>query len=152
MEKKTKNTLIVGASVLIAFTGLFFISKVIVKKFKQRKEDERQDLLEEEITGTGSPNQENIEAQQSYNPASHIKLLEGYIVGANFMVYPNEVNGIIMKLNNADLKKLANAWKQKYNGETLYYWLDDEYDGCGTWGFSNCYASAMNRLSSLGLS
>lgn len=151
MQEKTKNTLIVGASILIAFTGLFFISKVIIDKFKQRKEDEREELLEQEIEGGGSTNQENIEAQQSYNPASDLRLLEGYIVGANIMVYPDEVNGIIMKLNNVDLKKLADAWKKKYNGESLYYWLDDEWDGCGTWGWDNCYSSAMNRLSSLNL-
>jgi hypothetical protein len=152
MEQGTKRTLIISASILIGATALTFIAKAIVNKIKAKKEAKRQELLKEEITGGGSTTQENIEAQQTYNPASHIKLLEGYIVGANFMVYPDEVNGIIMKLNNADLKKLANAWKQKYNGQTLYYWLDDEWDKCGNWGLDNCYASAMNRLSSLGLS
>ena len=151
MEQGTKRTLIIGASILIGATALTFIIKAIVNKIKAKKEAERQELLEEEITGGGSTTQENIEAQQSYNPSSDLDLIASYIVGANLMVYPDEVNGIIMKLNNADLKKLAEAWKKKYNGQSLYYWLDDEWDGCGTWGWDNCYDSSMKRLSSLNL-
>lgn len=151
MEQGTKRTLIIGASILIGATALTFIIKAIVNKIKAKKEAERQELLEEEITGGGSTTQENIESAQSYNPASDVNLISSYIVGANLMVYPDEVNGIIMKLNNADLKKLAEAWKKKYNGQSLYYWLDDEWDGCGTWGWDNCYDSSMKRLSSLNL-
>lgn len=153
MEKSTQNTLIVGASILIASTGLFLVGRAIVNRIKKKKELEQQQILEDEISGGGSDVQEQLEEQQasSYNPAGDVKLIESYIVGANLMVYPDEVNGIIMKLNNADLKKLADAWKKKYNGESLYYWLDDEWDGCGTWGWDNCYEPAMNRLANLGL-
>jgi hypothetical protein len=151
MEQGTKRTLIIGASILVGVTAITLVTRAIIKKIKDKKEAERQDLLEEEISGGGSTQQENIESQSSYNPLGDLKLIESYIVGVNLMVYPDEVNGIIMKLNNADLKKLADAWKKKYKGESLYYWLGDEYDGCGTWGFSNCYESSMRRLSSLGL-
>lgn len=151
MEQKTKRTLIIGASILVGVTAITLVTRLIVKSIKDKREEERQKLLEEEISGGGSTQQEVIESQQAYNPIGDVKLLESYIVGANLMVYPDEVNGIIMKLNNADLKKLASEWKKRHNGESLYYWLDDEWDGCGTWGWSNCYESSMRRLSSLGL-
>ena len=48
-----------------------------------------------------------------------------------------------------DVKKLADAWKNKYK-RSLYSDLDDEWDSCGTWGFTNCYESSMKRLSKLG--
>jgi hypothetical protein len=151
MEQQTKRTLIIATSILIGATLLTFIVRGIINKGKIKREEENKKLIEEGIKGGGSPNQENVESQQSYNPAGDLKLIESYIVGANLLVYPTEVNGIIMKLNNDALKKLAAAWKKKRNGQSLYYWLDDEWDGCGTWGMSNCYKSSMDRLSSLGL-
>ena len=151
MEQRTKRTLIIGASILVGVTAITLITRAIVKKINAKREAERQQLLEEEISGGGSTTQEQIEEAQTYDPLPDVKMIESYIVGGNFWVYPDEVNGIIMKLNNADLKKVATLWKQRHNGESLYYWLDDELDGCGWSGFSNCYESSMNRLSSLGL-
>lgn len=151
MNESTKNTLVVGASILIASTGLFLIGRAIVNRIKRRAEEKQQQLLEEEITQGGSTTQSQIEANTStYNPTGDVNLISGYILGANLMYYPEEVNGIIMKLNNVDLKKLAEAWKKKY-GRSLYYDLDDEWDSCGTWGWDNCYESSMNRLSNMGL-
>ncbi len=149
MEQQTKRTLIIATSILIGATLLTFVVRGIINKGKIKREEENKKLIEEEIKGGGSPTQENVESEQSYNPAGDLKLIESYIVGANvFFVYPDEVNGIIMKLNNDALKKLAAAWKKKRNGESLYYWLDDELDNC--WS-GNCYKASMNRLSSLGL-
>jgi hypothetical protein len=151
MNEQTKNTLIVGASVLIASTGLFLIGRAIVNRIKRKADDRREQLLEEEISGGGGSTQSQIEENTStYNPSGDVTLISDYILGANLMYYPDEVNGIIMKLNNTDVKKLAEAWKKKY-GRSLYYDLDDEWDACGTWGWDNCYESSMNRLSNLGL-
>lgn len=151
-NQNTTNTIITGVSILIASLGLFLVGRAIVKKIKRKKELEQAQLLQDSVTGGGNTQQQQIEQSQStYNPSNDIKLLEDYIVGANLYTYADEVNGIIMKLNNVDLKKLADAWSKKYNGETLYYWLDDEWDSCGGFGLSNCYEPAMNRLSALGL-
>jgi len=149
MKDSTKNTLIVGASVLVASLGLFFIGRAIIKKIQAKKDAERENLLQEDIEGGQSEEQQQTEeATSTYNPTGDVNLISGYILGANLFVYPDEVNGIIAKLTNTDLKKLADAWKKKY-GRSLYYDLDDEYDQCG-W-YSNCYEASMNRLSSLGL-
>lgn len=153
MEQSTKRTLIIGSVILVGATAITLITRAIIKRINAKREEDRIKLLEEEIKNEGSSQQEQIENQQSksYNPLSDIKLIESYIVGINYFTYGKEVNGIIMKLNNADLKKLADGWKKRHNGESLYYWLDDEFDGCGTFGYSNCYESSMKRLSSLGL-
>lgn len=151
-NQNTTNTIITGASILIASLGLFLIGRAIVNKIKRKKQLEQAQLLQESVTGGGNTQQQQVEQSTStYNPANDVKLISDYIVGANVVYYPDEVNGIIMKLNNVDLKKLAEAWAKKYNGESLYYWLDDEWDSCGGFGLSNCYEPAMNRLSALGL-
>ena len=150
MNDKTKKTLIVGASILVAATGLFFIGRATLNRIKRNAEDKRKKILEEEVSGGGTIQEQVEETESTYNPSGDVKLIAGYILGANMFYYPTEVNGIIMKLNNTDVKKLADAWKNKYK-RTLYYDLDDEWDQCGTWGFSNCYESSMKRLSKLGL-
>jgi hypothetical protein len=150
MEDSTKRTLIIGSSLLIASVGLFFIAKAITNRVKGTKEDERSTQLEEEIENQGgSAEQQEIEAQQKYDPKSDIKFIADRILGLNWKGYPDDVNGLIMKLNNIEVKKLADAWKKKYK-RTLYYDLDDELNQCGIWGVSNCYEISMTRLSNVG--
>jgi hypothetical protein len=152
MKEQTKDTLITGASILIASVGLFFIGKAIVQRIQKKAKDKREELLKEDAGGGTSSTQDQTEASVSaYNPTSDVNLISSYILGLNVLGgYPDKVNPIIMKLNNTDLKKLAYAWKKKY-GRTLYYDLDDEWDVCGFWGLDNCYESSMNRLSNLNL-
>lgn len=146
---KTTKIILIGGSIVGVSIALIFVAKKIAKTITERKQKQIEQDIKDDTTGGGSSTQENVESQSTYNPTNDMKLLAGYILGVNFMVYPDEVNGIIMKLNNADLKKLAGWWKAKYN-RTLYYDLDDELDQCG-WAWSNCYEDSMKRLSSLGL-
>ena len=151
MKEQTKDTLITGASILIASVGLFFIGKGIVQRIQKNAQDKREDLIKEDTEGGSSTQDQTEDSVSTYNPTSDVNLISNYIIGLNVLGgYPEEVNGIIMKLNNTDLKKLAGAWKQKHK-RTLYYDLNDEWDVCGFWGTDNCYASSMNRLSNLNL-
>ena len=151
MEAGLKKTLVIGGVVLATTIVLVVVGNNILKKVRLKKEAERQKELEEEIKETSNQQQQTLEQQQatSYNPSADMKLLEGWILGANVIVYPEEVNGLIQKLTDSKLRKLAGAWKTKHK-RTLYFDLDDEYDQCGWW-FDNCYESSMKRLSSLGL-
>lgn len=149
MQDSTKRTLIIGSSLLIASVGLFFIAKAITNRVKSRIEDERNTLLEEDIENEGgSAEQQEIEAQQSYDPKNDVKFIADKIIGANLFTYRKEIDGLIMRLNDIQVKKLADAWKKKY-GRSLYSALDDEYDQCGYF-YSNCYEVSMRRLSRLG--
>jgi len=149
MQDSTKRTLIIGSSLLIASVGLFFIAKAITNRVKGTKEDERSTQLEEEIENQGgSAEQQEIEAQQKYDPKNDVKFIADKILGANLFTYRKEIDGLIMKLNDVQVKKLADAWKNKYK-RSLYSDLDDEYDQCGYW-YSNCYEVSMKRLSNLG--
>lgn len=150
MNNKTKKTLIVGASILVAVTGLFFIGRATLNRIKRNSEDKRKKILEEEVSDSGTTQEQIEETKSTYNPSGDVEYIAGKILGANLYYYPTEINGIIMKLNNTDVKKLADAWKNKYK-RSLYSDLDDEWDSCGTWGFTNCYESSMKRLSKLGL-
>lgn len=151
MDAGLKKTLIIGGVVLATSVVLVVVGNNILKKVRLKREEERKKELEEEIKDTQNQQQQTLEQEQanSYNPSADMKLLEGWILGANIMVYPDEVNGLIKKLTDAKLRKLAGAWKTKHK-RTLYFDLDDELDQCGWW-FDNCYESAMKRLSSLGL-
>lgn len=151
----TTATIIRGVAILLAFGGAYLVTRRIVKNYQQKKEEERADTLEDEILQGGTADQIiQIEEEQSsnYDPSNHVAQLTKYIIGANFFTYEDEVASIIMPLSEADTRKLAQAWYDKY-GRTLYFDLDDELDGCGPayWPFYNCYTAPMNKLSRLGL-
>lgn len=149
----TTKTIIRGVAILVAFGGAFLVTKRIVKRYRERREADRQDTLQTELQGGQSQNMQQIEEQQStYNPTTHISQLEDYILGANLNTYESEVSSIVMPLSATDTKKLADAWQKKH-GRTLWYDLDDEYDQCGSWyyPFENCYKAVMGKLESLGL-
>jgi hypothetical protein len=145
----TKKTIIIGSSILVTMGVVAYVMKLVIDKAKKKKILKTQELLKAQSSDENVATQQENAQASSYNPSGDLKLLADYIVGANLFVYKQEVNAVIFKLTDAQLKKLADAWKKKY-GESLYYSLDDELDGCGTWGFSNCYASAMARLSKVG--
>ena len=147
------KTVIIGASILGVAVALYFVGKKSVKKFKDKKEAERKAKVEAELgLGDSSPAAQVEEEQaKSYNPSSDLKSLANYVVGYNVInAYEDEVNGLIATLSTAELKILAAAFKKKYN-KSLYRYLDDEMDGCGFWGYSNCYEPSMKRLSNAGL-
>ena len=85
----------------------------------------------------------------NYNPKADNDLIHGYIKGANWNTYRDQINAIFNKLTDSQLIKLANYWKTKHDNESLYYWLDWELDNC--WNPANCYNLPMTRLKSLGL-
>jgi hypothetical protein len=133
MNKKV----IIGSSILLGSIALFFLGRGIVKKIKRGSS-----------SGGGVSGSGTSSTTQSYDPKNDLKSLEGYILGANLMYYPKEVQTVFNSLDDSKLKVLANAWNSKHK-ESLWASLDDEVDSCGF--FSNCYDAPMKRLKSLGL-
>ena len=115
-------------------------------KLKQNRTKKDQDKLAQIQNDTNLAT--DTETADGYNPNSDVELLGGYVLGSNRIYYTDEVNEIVFKLSDIELKKLADTWKSQ-NGVSLYKSLDAEWDSCGWW-FSNCYDSAMSRLSKLG--
>lgn len=150
MNEKTTKTIVTGVSILLLTAGVFFISRAVLKNLQAKKEDE--------IAGSGEGNEEGSgdtlltpseEAEaKKYNPTADVNYIYSKIAGWNFYVYPTEVNGRIMSLTDAKLKKMAQAYKSKNVGVSLYVALDDEWNDILA---GNVYEPSMNRLSSLGL-
>ena len=149
MDKNLK-TVFTGATILVGVIGLYFVGKALVKKVKAKNVKKRKKKVKDELgLGEVSPaEQVENEAAKNYNPTADRKSLYGYIGGANFATYEEEVNELITGLTDAQLKKLAVSWK-KVRKKSLYKSLDERYDNCGF--FANCYESSMTRLSGLGL-
>ena len=147
MQEKTQKTLIVGFSVLLITAGLFFVSRAVLRRIQDKKEDELAGTAGDEGSGDTqlSPSEES-EAKK-YNPANDIKYINDKIGGYNFNPPYKEVNSRIASLTDAKLKKMAQAYKAKYK-ITLYKQLDEEWDDIA---YGNWYESSMNRLVSLGL-
>ena len=138
--ENNKKTKITGISILLITTGLFFVGRSILNNLRRRKQDEvTQNNLEEGSGNTGLTLQEEQQAK-NYNPTSDVNYIYGRVAGWNFVYYP-EINNKIASLTDAQVKKLADAYKKKNDNVSLYTALDDE------WG--NAYEYAMNRLSSL---
>lgn len=135
-----KKTIITGISILLVTTGLFFVGRSILNNLRRRKEDEvAQNAFEEGSGNTGLTAQEEQQAK-NYNPTSDVNYIYSRVANWNFFYYP-EINNKIASLTDAQVKKLADAYKKKNGNVSLYTALDDE------WG--NYYEYAMNRLSSL---
>jgi len=148
MEERTKKTLIVGSSILLITTGLYFVSKVIVGKIKaNRAQDPADILLNEQGSGTNPLSSSEEEEAKKYNPANDAKYIYDKLDGINIFYYGDEINGKIAGLTDAKVKKLAQYYKTKYK-ITLYKQLDDEWDDLIA---GNYYEGAMNRLKNLGL-
>ena len=150
MEQGTINTLVKSVAIVGGLVGVAFVIKKIVNKAIEKKEKARADALAAELgTATNAAVQQEGDAAGAYNPSSHVQQIDEYILGGNIVDYPDEILALFNSLTDAKLRKLADAWKKKY-GRTLWYDLDDEWDSCGFWGFSDCYVPHKNRLSSVG--
>jgi hypothetical protein len=151
MDEKNINIIALGGGLLLSSLGVYFIAKSVLNQIRAKAQDKADDNLNAEIiTGGGSIQQQSLEEQQAklYNPYQDVKALRGYLEGYNVLGgYPDEVNGIINKLTDAKLKKLATYYKGATKGTTLYQQMVDEWDG---WGAS-FYATSEKRLASLGL-
>ncbi len=152
MEIGTKQTLIKGAAVAVILGTIALLAKNIVSKIIRKKEKLRKDELSVSLGQTQtSQEQQEQAASSSYNPTANVTQIGKYILGANVHDYPSQISTIFNRLTDAELGKLADAWKKKH-GRTLYYDLDDEWDSCGTWGFSDCYIPHKGRLAKIGKS
>jgi hypothetical protein len=145
MNEKTTKTIVTGVSILLLTAGVFFISRAILKNIQARKEDE--------IAGSGEGNEEGSgdtlltpseEAEaKNYNPTADVNYIYSKIAGWNYYTYGKEVNQRVMSLTDAKLKKMAQAYKRKNGGVSLFVALEDE------WG--NEYEPSQNRLAQLNL-
>ena len=146
--KSTKDTLIIGVSILLLTGGIVLVGRTIVSRIKARREDEASLVLGDE-GGSGNtlltPSEET--EAKNYNPKDDAKSIYDKISGWKlpFVYYDEEVNGLIARLTDAKLKKLADYYKTKYK-ISLYKQLDEEWDYIS----GNQYKGSMNRLSNLG--
>jgi hypothetical protein len=135
MEERTKKTLITSVSILLVTTGLFFVSRVILNKIKaSRATDPNATLNQEQGSGTNPLAPSEEEEAKKYNPASDAKYLNDRLYGwlkPPFVFYDTEINGLISKLTDAKLKKLAPYYKTKYK-KSLWLALDEEWDALGS--------------------
>ena len=151
MDEKNINIIALGGGILLTSLGLYFVTKSVLNQIKAKAEDKLEDNLNAEIvTGGGSTQQQGLEIQQAklYNPYNDVKALRGYMEGWNIMYYPDEVNGIINKLTDEELKKLATYYKGATKGTSLYAQMNDEWNDITNTSF---YATSIKRLASLGL-
>lgn len=155
MEEKNINIIALGGGILLTSLGLYFVAKSVLNQIRAKAEDKLEEHLNAEIGMDGDSSQQQVlEEQQAkvYNPYQDVKALRGYLEGYNVMCYPVEVNGIINKLTDAKLKKLATYYKgasMKYGEKkSLYQQMVDEYND---WTLTSCYDTSEKRLSSLGL-
>jgi hypothetical protein len=151
MDEKNINIIALGGGILLSSLGLYFVTKSVLNQIRAKAEGKLEDNLNADIDeGGGSNQQQALEEQQAklYNPYQDVKALRGYMEGWNLMYYPDEVNGIINKLTDAKLKKLATYYKGATKGITLYAQMNDEWNDITNTSF---YATSIKRLASLGL-
>lgn len=147
MQEKTQKTIIVGFSVLLITAGLFFVSRAVLRRIQDKKEDELAGTAGDEGSGDTQLSPSEEAEAKNYNPTNDVKYIYDKIGGWNFIAPYKEINSKIASLTDAKLKKLASAYKAKHK-ITLYRLLDEEWDD---FDYGNLYESSMNRLVSLGL-
>ena len=149
MTGNTQKTIVTGVSVLLLTAGLFFVGRTILNKLKARKQDESAGTLtDEQGSGTNQLTPQEEQEAKNYNPKADVDFIYSKISGWNYFNYGQQVNGRIMSLTDAKLKKMAQAYKVKNGGVSLYVALDDEWDDALA---GNVYEPSMNRLSNLSL-
>ena len=147
-----KKFIIKASAVVVILTSIGFLAKKIIQDSMKKRQKAREDELNISLGQTQTSQQQQEEAaSSSYNPTADVTQIGKYILGANFSDYPDQISSIFNRLTDAELGKLADAWKKKH-GRTLYYDLDDEWDSCGSWGFSDCYVPHKGRLAKIGKS
>ena len=105
-----KKMLIVSGSILLGTLIAVLVGKAIYKKVRKNREEKAEVDLDEDVASGSSSDDAS-----DYNPSSNVSTLGGYIYGNNFWTYEDEVDAIIIPLSDARLKKLAEAYKKKYN-------------------------------------
>ena len=155
MDEKNINIIALGGGILLTSLGVYFVTKSVLNQIKAKAEGKLEENLNAEIvTGGGSSQQQALEEQQAklYNPYQDVLALRGYLEGYNLRYYPDEVNGIIKKLSDAQLRKLATYYKgasMKYGEKkSLYQQMVGEWNDVTNTSF---YDVSEKRLSSLGL-
>jgi len=144
MKDTTQKTIVTGVSVLLITAGLFFVGRAILKKLQARKQDESATTLgDEQGSGTNQLTSQEEQEAKNYNPKADVDYIYSKIAGWNFSTYETEVNGRIMSLTDAKLKKMAIAYKKKNDGTSLFVALDDEWE--------DMYRPSQNRLEILNL-
>jgi len=144
---KTSTIIYIGLG-LGGAIGIFFLTRTLIKKSKEKKEEKAEVKLQEEINNDSGNSVVEEEQAKTYNPDSDLSTFAGYVVGDNGFTYEDEVKKLVNNLTNAELKILNTAFKKKYK-KSMWKQLDGEWDVCGL--FSNCYEVPMKRLSSLGI-
>lgn len=145
--KDTQKTIITSLSILLIATGVFFVSRAILRRLQDSKEDKLSELANEEGSGDTQLSASEEAQAKNYNPTNDVAYIYNKIGGWNLIAPYKEINSLIASLTDAKLKKLAQAYKAKHK-ITLYKQLDEEWDD---FDYGNLYESSMNRLSSLGL-
>lgn len=144
MNDTTQKTIVTGVSVLLITAGLFFVGRAILKKLQTRKEDESATTFgDEQGSGTNQLTPQEEQEAKNYNPKADVDYIYSKIAGWNFSTYETEVNGRIMSLTDAKLKKMAIAYKKKNGGISLFVALDNEWE--------DMYRPSQNRLEILNL-
>lgn len=140
MKKGIKYAIVGGSIVTLAITT-FLVGRRVIRNRKAKSLADKLSVGNEDKKG---------EDLQSYDALADVKVLESYLKGANALYYPSEVSNIIMPLNNADIKKLAEEYKKR-NKISLWEQLDGEWDACGFPIPKNCYEAPMEKLRKLNL-
>lgn len=144
MNDTTQKTIVTGVSVLLITAGLFFVGRAILKKLQARKEDESATTFgNEQGSGTNQLTPQEVQQAKNYNPKADVDYIYSKIAGWNFSTYEGEVNGRIMSLTDAQLKKMAIAYKKKNGDISLFVALDNEWE--------DMYRPSQNRLEILNL-
>lgn len=144
MKDTTQKTIFTGVSVLLITAGLFFVGRVIINKIQARKQDESATTFgDEQGSGTNQLTPQEEQQAKNYNPKADVDYIYSKIAGWNFSTYETEVNGRIMSLTDAQLKKMAIAYKKKNGGISLFVALDNEWE--------DMYRPSQNRLEILNL-
>jgi len=92
--------ILIIASITIGSVGLFFLARKIIKNTTNKEKKTSK--------GSGSDSGSS-ESKPKYNPNNDLKSLEGYILGANVIYYPKEIQSIFNSLDDAELKIFMTA-------------------------------------------
>jgi hypothetical protein len=142
MKKNTK-TILSGATALAVIVGGYFLYSYISKQAMRKKIAlAEQEMLDEQAELPP----EMQETADTYNPASHVKQIGEMLEGWNVFAYNDEVNSIIIPLSDDRTRKLALAYRQKYN-VSLYWRMMNE---SASW-FAGLYDESEGKLKRLGL-
>jgi hypothetical protein len=140
MKKNTK-TILSGATALAVMIGGYYLY-VYIKAQSMRKKIA---LAEQEMVNEQAELPPELqETADTYNPASHVKLIGDMVYGINWEGhYSDEVDSIIIPLSDERTRKLALAYKVKYG---ISLWANLVGECC-----YGIYTNSEAKLKRLGL-